>query len=682
MNGENKKPGLGWSALTWLITLVLHTGIFVLGLLCIGRIPHSAQFGILCQGIVLLLSAVGPIVTRRYGTQIDRGSVKQINADMDRKMRTVREDPVRERKRLYWACGLSVGYVAMAVILCLAVPFFGGASGEMKAGGSLHVISLFMLSGFVGRLIDPKEKDSDVGILPESDFPLLYGMFRELAGPALGGKELRICILDDIPDGECTAAIAVNEKRVVLLLGVTLLCVADEEELRQVMRHEAAHLNSGETRAVGRVLNWLGRDGRTFFSFFADNLLSWPFTVLFLRSQMYTWSMSQDEEAKADLQAAQQGDAFKQASILAKISAYGLYIFEQEPYTTLFASEEIPQHMLSDRARAFRQALVQREEDWRRMLEKELPSRKASHPTFRQRWEALDCCAYSLKPADDTTAFSRECWAAAEVADAIRASIPRERYDAMRKEAYLDQLKIVAEFESRDWDLTPDELRPPMLAYYAIGKPEKMEELCDRVIRENESPFATAFSKYWKGVLLLHRYDDRGLEYIYQAMETNNNYVRDGLDAIGGFCCRMGLEKELEEYRSKAPELLQTMKDRQSDGITLQAKLNRETLPEGWQEKILRFVLDVSDGSMEEVYLVRHAVRKDYVPSAFVLRFRENTPEEKRIEIEDKVFRLLDDWPVDWEFSLYTYENSMRKPLSRVAGSCIWSSREEENEKQ
>lgn len=685
MNGANKGRQLGWSVLTWTLTIALNTGCFCLGLLLRGKIPFAAQLSGLCLGVTLLLSAIGPIVTRRYAKQVDKSSVREINADMDQRRQATREDPRRALAHLRRVCALSIGYTVLAVVLCLSVPFFKGMAAKTTVGMVENVIALFALSGFVGRLIVPKEKDSDVGLLPEADFPLLYGMFREAAGPALSGKELRICILDDIPNGECTAAVAVNEKRVILLLGVTLLCVADEEELHQVMLHEAAHLDSGEvkeTKTVKGILNYLGRDSRTFFGFFADNLLVWPLTVLSLRFQMYDWFVSQDKEAAADRRAAQQGDAFKQASILAKIGAHELYIFEQEPYTTLFASEKIPQHLLSDRARAFRQALTEREGDWRRILEHGLVSRTASHPTFRLRWEALGCCPYSLTPADENTAFAQECWAAAEAADAVKASVSQERYDAMRKEAYLDQLKIVEEFESRNRELTPDELRPPMLAYYAIGKPEKMEEICDRVIRDNESPFATAFSKYWKGVLLLRRYDDRGLEYIYQAMETNSNYIRNGLDEIGSYCCRMGLEKALEEYRALAPELLQTDKDRTSDGITLQAKLTTDTLPEGWQDQILKFILDAAAGSMEAVYLVRNTIREDYAPSTFILRFRDDTAEEKRDEVLDKVFRLLDDWPVDWEFYLYAYENSMRKPLSRVAGSCIWSSREEENGKQ
>ena len=39
---------------------------------------------------------------------------------------------------------------------------------------------------------------------------------------------------------------------------------------------------------------------------------------------------------------------------------------------------------------------------------------------------------------------------------------------------------------------------------------------------------------------MLYRYDERGMELIYRAMEQNGNYIEEGLNIIGNFCCLTG----------------------------------------------------------------------------------------------------------------------------------------------
>jgi hypothetical protein len=61
---------------------------------------------------------------------------------------------------------------------------------------------------------------------------------------------------------------------------------------------------------------------------------------------------------------------------------------------------------------------------------------------------------------------------------------------------------------------------------------------------------------------------------MYKAMDINSNYIDWGLDEIGAFCCRMGLEKELLEYREKAVEYAQSQMDKYDETGTLTARDN------------------------------------------------------------------------------------------------------------
>lgn len=676
MNGENnKKQEAALSMATYAVTLVLHLGVYTVGAACRGSVPFASGLYGLCTGLLLLAAALSGLIGQRYAKAFGEQNVREANDLADLRRQRMAQDSRREWRRLRLICVFSIAYIVLLFLLCLAVPFFFGASQVKFSMLFADIISLWFLSGLVGRLLQPGHTFHSEGVLPEKDFPLLYGMVRDAAGEWLRDKKLHIRVIHSIPHEECTAAVALEHDHVTILFGSVLLCVADEEELRQVVLHELAHLEGNEVqedRLYKRVLGYINSSGRTFFSHLSDWALTLPVAALMIEGQFYFLLSSREKERRADNRAAHRGDREKQASVLAKISAHGIYAFEQEPYMNVFVTEEIPQHLMTDRAMDYRRALSEREQDWRRMLENEIPSRVASHPTFRQRWEALDFCAYSLEPADMDSDFSRECWAAAHMADEDRASIPVERYAELRKKVYLDELAIIEEFESREWDLTPDELRPPMLAYFNTGRPDKMEAICDKIIAENDSLYATAFARYWKGVLLLYRYDHSGIRWLYEAMELNTNYIEEGLDRIGSYCTRMGLQKELEEYRSRAIDFMQLKMDRSHGGITAKADLRPEALPEGWLDKIRDFIVNAGEDCLQEIYLVKEVAQEDYAPSSFVLRFTQDAPQERREDVYDKVFRLLDDWPVDWEFCLYTYDDSMAKPLSRVEGSCIW----------
>lgn len=676
MSGENnKKQGSFGFPAAYLGAIVITVGAFTIGLKLCPQLSNGRLLTFLCLGILVLCVILSPVASALFRKRVQARNVRESNARADERLERMARDPGKEWRKLLMLCHLAAAYVGLLWALCIAVPFFYGTSGLSTDWIFLVTIPLFFVSGLIGKLIKPKEQDAQSEPLPEKDFPKLYSLARQAGGEDLAGRKLTIRVLHGIPDEECNAALAISEKEICIWLGAVLLCVLDEGELKQVILHEFAHMDKGDAsqnRVYNRIMGYLTADGKSVFEGINQLALSFAIDILQQEGSFYFWLSSREKERRADGRAASLGDQEKQCSALAKIGAHTLYAYEQFPYDNLFVSEQIPRHLMTDRARAFRDALRKREGDWRMILEHGLPSRIDTHPTFRQRWEDLGCCAYSMLPADAGSEFAKECWAAAETADAERASISQADYDQMRKEGYLDPCAVIEAYESRDRELSPDELREPMLAYYKIGKPEKMEAICDKILAESDSPFSTAFARYWKGYLLLHRYDRAGLDFIYGAMEANSNYIQSGLNEIGSFCTMMGLEAELHEYRSRAPELMQLKVDRTVGGIHPKARLEPAVLPDGWQEKILEFILSVGKEELEEVYLVRELASDDYTPSSFVLRFGEATPEDRVNQIYDRVFSLLDDWPEDYEFALYVYEEGMEKALSKVNGSCLY----------
>lgn len=664
----------------WLkeIVIWLISAICMIGATCLGVVLRScisfAIGGLIATSCLLVLLVAGSLLALGIlNRKLKAANLRSFNEYLDLRRARIQKDEIRDKRGLNRACVLTVLYILLLVLSVLGICFFSGAADVGIT--TIPVVGMFLLYGLIARLFRKKEKPDYSKALREDEYPELYGLARESAGI---GPDVPLYIFPGVPAPaeECNAGVAQEGNAIHLLLGPMLLCVLTKEELRQIIRHEVAHVDLEHTREhtrFARMMDYLvGENAGGIFDIWTSFVLRFPANYLLLKGQFYFMLSSSAKESRADSQAADAGDIYAQACALAKTNAHTLFLYEQEPYTNLYRSETIPEDFSTARIRQFRDQLIRRGDFWREILEKELPSRVASHPTFRQRWEALGNCPYDLEPAPDTGEFARECWAVAAESDRRMMEIGNETYTQLRQEHYLDPLQTVQNYEKDGVLLSPEEMRPVILAYYSLGMPEQAEALCDRLMEENESVFATAFARYWKGVLMLYRYDKAGLELVYQAMETNRNYIEEGLDMIGKFCTMTGLEAELNDYRSRAVDYMQTSRDYSSGGIHRKANLSPEKLPEDWRERILAYILKVANGNIHQVYLVHEVANKDYEPSSFVLRYREGTAEEECGRIYDCIFRLLDDWPTDWEFCLYDYEPSMEKPLAAVAGACIY----------
>lgn len=677
MSGENKKPKKGSFLLAvapWLLAVVLGVAAECLGI----WLGHSLTWGEIAYACSALLMFLVPLLSKLYAFLYARGknrlNVAQMNDLMETEKASIESDVAVAWKKLHRSCILARCWWAGYAILSLVACFFLGTTG--RAGEYIlgAILGIYNLSAYCQQLLFPGRRQEFPECVPQDKYPALYALAREAAGEAWKDTPIRIWLSTDLPDGECNAGAGLNDGAIDLHLGILLLNVLTEGELRQVLLHEFSHLNQLDSHQqifFGKTMELLDVTGNSLLSVLPGLACEWAAARLSYQGQVYFLMSSREKERQADSRAARLGDPELQAAALAKLGCHDLWAFEEEPYYVPFPTPEPPQHSFAIRVDAFRKALLERGATWKSILEHALPSRMDTHPTFRQRWEALGCCDYTLTIPEEDTPLRRECRELLEEVDKSISEISPEEYAKQRQECYEKPLALVTEWEKTMELLPPEEMRPIILAYLNLGQPEKMEAICDRLLENSESPFAAAFANYWKGKLLLYRYDKAGINYLYKAIEANANFIQSGLDSIGDFCTRMGLAEELAEYRSRAPQLLQRVQDRQTSGLALN-KLAPETLPEGWLEKIRTVAVEAAQGNLQKLYLVKEMASYDYQPSAFVMQFPEDCPEEVIQDAYDRVFALLDDWPVDWEFSLSVFEPSMEKVLNRIPGSCVY----------
>ena len=658
--------------LLWVVTMAVTIGAAVLGIFCRDLVSNAALWHWIAFAVLLAAIVASPLLSAVWTKKLKDSRVTDMVALRERRLDRMAADARRELRRLKLATAVTVTYLVFITITALAACFFGGASDG--GFGITGTMATFYLYGIFARFLRKRGEKPDFSLaLPRSEFPMLYRMAEEAAGPLAKKNRIHLFVSDNLPDEEGNVGIAHVGKDIWLILGTMVLGTLEAEELQQVLEHEFAHLehdDNGHLVRFNRLMQFMDGGDEGFMGFVSTIAFRLPYNFLAYEGSFYFLLSSRQKEMAADDETY---DQEHMCSALAKIAAHNLFHYEMQPYDCIFRSEEIPTEFATARVRSYRRKLVEREGEWRRILESGIPSKVDTHPTFRQRWESLGACAYDLTPAKLEDAYGAECWAAIATCDKERASVEPEKYAEMRRKAYLEPMERIAAYEAEGKLLPPEEMRPIMEAYFNVGQPEKMETLCDEIIRTNDSPTATAFSRYWKGFLLLHRYDAAGIDWIYQAIETNRNYIQEGMDEIGKFCTMMGMQEELEEYRRRAVEYFQTQKDwDHSEGITARADLSAETLPEGWLEQITGHILASAGDAVQEIYLVHEVNKSGCAMSSFILRFADGTEDEVVDKVYDSTFRLLDDWPTDWEFCLYVFEPDMAKVLKKIPGACVY----------
>ena len=143
---------------------------------------------------------------------------------------------------------------------------------------------------------------------------------------------------------------------------------------------------------------------------------------------------------------------------------------------------------------------------------------------------------------------------------------------------------------------------------------------------------------------------------------------------IGQFFCMTGREKELQEYRERARQMAQRDKDEYSQAgvLSKRDKLGADQMPDGMLENILEFIHSIDEGIIKNIYRVRKTVTESFFVSVFVIHFWGGT-DEQRGEIMHKIFRYLDTYPVDWQFSLFDYADHTDIPFEKIEGSLVWT---------
>ena len=633
-------------------------------------------FGYLALGVTLFWLVLIPvnIIAKALYAKSKRLSVRQRQEYyLSRRDEAINDLPRTVRKMVLLR-HITECYSALLLLSGLFVAF---AIGVGNTTASYSLAPFYLIYGFIGRLSPRMRKFKFEGYTDPADYPVLHSLAHRAAALVGMDGSIRIRL---IPDSNAGIA-KVGNKSYSLQLGVQLLDVLDEDELYQILIHEFAHLtkDGNPSDKEYRLFAFITEREDNSLTSLLNILFGFTDVLYVFEYFLYRMTASLAIEQIADSAILKNGNPQSAVNALAKTNYY--YLFDKESGEHIeehfYAPTELRSNAIRTLCDAFRTALGKREAFWRELLMHEIQPRSASHPIFRNRMSALGICDYSVSLPDEEGAFRAECRRAVDDTDKELYEARKDSYAEERVENYVKPLAVVESWRASNTDPTAEQSRPLMDALLALGYTEELEALCDRIIEHTQNVWATPHAHMVKGTILLTRYDKAGIDHIYRAIELNKNYLEEGLNAIGEFCCLMGLQEELDIYREKAVELQQNYEDeyRHTGELNAADRLARDDMPSDMLNGILAYIQSIDEGKIKRIYLVKKIISDTFFSSVFVVEFKKDTDEESAERVLDKIFNHLDTHPADRQFSLFTYDERIGAILKRVNGCVVYDAK-------
>ncbi|MBQ7227326.1 MAG: M48 family metalloprotease [Clostridia bacterium] len=568
-----------------------------------------------------------------------------------------------------------------AVILITAIGTSVLAGVLLAINVSLYVLCLcystLVFYALYSRINVEKNFEVDkngIIYLHEMEYPTIY-LLAKRAAKALGCCDEIVIILSL----DCNATIFREKNRYVLQIGIILLHIVSDEELYSIFLHEFSHVSDKNriNNIESRYNNWLynQREIHPKQLHFVTYLFEYLDVRYSFEYSMYQYATSLLIESDADRAMVDFGHAETAASVLLKLHYDNMYDWERgvKNEDSIFKSETLSRDYLTCKISSFKKAISERSSEWNALVGTEILANNATHPTLKMRLENIGIKEPKSLYHSSSKAYTDEIIKALDYAENVIYEDRKPTYEKDREQYYLKMLGHIEDWKEQGMPITADSYADLISDMKSIGMNEEAEELCDRAIKELDEN-SSIHAYFIKGCALLCRYDERGMEYLYHAIENNSNYMEEGLQIIGTFCCYTGREKELYEYRNNATRLTQRYVDENSQisYLTKKDTLIKDTMPDEMLESVLSFIHSVSCNIIENIYLVRKVVSETFFSSVFIVQFFAGT-NEQRGEIMHKIFRYLDSYPADWQFSLFDYNEYRGMKIENVEGSHVYN---------
>lgn len=513
----------------------------------------------------------------------------------------VKEEIERDYKaavRRVWAsvvCGYV--YLGIFVVLCMigiACLTALGVTGAIVAF-AIPVLGLFM------RLFAKTEEYVPEFGLNKGEYPLLYAIAYK-AQRAVGSRGKVVIHLDD--SLEVSVGVSETHGYVYIWISPIFYAISTDEELYAAFLHEFGHIKNHDTRRSRRFYwqkaFWL-RDESLGSSLF----ISFIATVIGKKIYEYEWISARYYEKSADLQVRQFGMEQPFINAVAKVEELSIYfnMFRRETMYDCLAAEKPVSDYVSLELATYEVYRVKWAEIWNQILTNRLAALVDSHPSLRQRMEALGVKAYDASQRETKPDACAERKKMLELADRKNMKSLADGYEELRQEDYLKPKSIMEEYckaESEGTQMPLTRLKDCPKAFYGIDN-ERALKISEELIAQN---YYASIGHFTLGQLFYHRMDSRCMQEFRAAMSEKPDMYEDCLERMANFALRTGDEELISQYREESVDLAQQAKDilKATNWFSKKAPLRQSALSQ-----------ELIEGLCQRVKAQGNAVRSLYV---------------------------------------------------------------------
>lgn len=564
----------------------------------------------------------------------------------------------------------------LAVCAFVSAFFIGVISEGGDSVASLFVCYMIVSAATLRIRLKTSERffEEDKTYVSETDYSALYDLAKKAATATGCPQTIKIAILDDF-----NAGAAIINNTISIQLGALLLNTLSEAEVYCVLLHEFSHIKDAVRLAkINNYYQYIcdvhNNNITNIYSSITKHLFTFIDSYFNMQYRLYLYSASLTRETTADKNMAIYSDNKIAASSLIKIKFYELYDWEKGTYDTVCSmeSEEYDTNSLNNEVRKFKKAMQLNAEKWNRLISNEILSRSATHPTLKMRLESLGICELTTLSPESSPKYLSDCERAIKYVSSLIAEESKDSYEEYRKYYYTESKELVEKWEHNGRYIVAEEYGDICDALRRLGRNSEALKLCENAIKLLDD-VGSCYAYFMKGCFLLHSFDESGVDYIYKAIENNHNYIDEGLETIGRFCCLTGQEERLEVYRERAITLTEENKiHAETSVLNKKDKLSAESLPDGMLQDILTHITSKNNENIEKIYLVRKTITDDFFTSVFVIKFTANTDDDIRYKILHRAFNYLDTCS-NWQFSLFDYEDVKNVKVESIDDSCVYS---------
>ena len=535
------------------IFLTNLVSIFVLVFMVLNKnyesiLPTIGNFGFLEFALIILTAVAWFIIDTSSSNLFDDEHEKF------KKMTLLsKENIYNVRKKIGVLCTYEKLYIVVTITsvisLIIGIMNFALKTDFMTSGFGLIILGLIGSVIIILKSLYIKLEAPNEVTLNREEHPQLFKVIDSAIEMTKAPKLDEIYILDDA-NVRVTCLLngfGANGKN-ILGIGIQVLKLLNEEEFKAVIIHELAHIYNDDTKVSSKISRRLTRWNEIVYSVDeGDNIIKMilllPFAKFYIEKlERYLDAMSQTKELLADKEVSKYMSVEIYAKATMKLEVMEKFLANPYSKLEIRSSDEAPKNYFTTLFEDFESELPNRKEQWMNQIKKRISSIYDTHPSFKERMEALgiEDFNYDINFNDQSDDYKKEIDTLIEIKNKQWYKYWSDQWEEVTKE-YKEQLEIIKNYKATD-DI--EKIIEYGEALEDLGEYEKALDFYKDISSKDKE---CAIAMYKVGQIMLMNNNEEGIEFIEKSVELDGSFFISAMGIITEYFLDNGMKEKIDE---------------------------------------------------------------------------------------------------------------------------------------